>query len=127
VTVLYETTIKEIGPEAADLLEGGVLILFRVGAPRELAEVAVLHEPTVRSATAPAPSDMLMIGNEKMKITAVGETAWKKVQDMDHVVFSFNGATEVQRPGEICVEAIPGDRLKSLITVNGQLAVFSAR
>ena len=52
MTVLYETTIKEIGPEAADLLEGGVLILFRVGAPRELAEVAVLHEPTIRDATA---------------------------------------------------------------------------
>jgi glucitol/sorbitol PTS system EIIA component len=126
MTVLYETTIKEIGPEAADLLDGGVLILFRVGAPRELAEVAVLHEPTIRDATAPAPSDTLVIGNEKFKITAVGETAWKKVQDMDHVVFSFNGASAVERPGEICVEAVPGERLKPLITLGGKLAVLSA-
>ena len=126
MTVLYETTIKEIGPEAADLLDGGVLILFRVGAPRELAEVAVLHEPTIRDATAPAPSDTLVIGNEKFKITAVGETAWKKVQDMDHVVFSFNGAATVDRPGEICVEAVPGERLKPLIALGGQLAVLSA-
>ena len=46
-----------------------------MGAPHELAEVAILHEPTIRGAIAPTPSDTALIGNEKFKITAVGETA----------------------------------------------------
>ena len=43
---------------------------------------------------------------------------------MDHVVFSFNGASAVDRPGEICVEAVPGERLKPLITLGSASRPF---
>jgi len=36
--VLLETRVTAIGPEVADLAEGGVVILFADGAPPELAE-----------------------------------------------------------------------------------------
>ena len=35
----FRTTITQVGPDVADLIEGGVLILFADGAPAELAEV----------------------------------------------------------------------------------------
>ena len=124
MTVLYETTIKEIGPEAADLLEGGGLNSLPCGGR---------HVNSRKSRFAPAyntrcdcPGRVRYAGDRQreIQVTAVGETAWKKVQDMDHVVFSFNGASAVERPGEICVEAVPGERLKPLITLGGSLPSF---
>ena len=44
MTVFLRTRITAIGPEVADLAEGGVLILFADGSPPELAEVSVLHK-----------------------------------------------------------------------------------
>lgn len=104
MNTLYRTTISEVGPEAPDMLSGGVLILFEHGAPPELAEVSVMHRPESAPAAAPAPGATLAIGDFTVKVTAVGDTAWKKVADLGHVVISFNGALSAERPGEICVE-----------------------
>ena len=42
MSVFLKTRVTEIGPEVADLAEGGVVILFADGSPPELAEVSVL-------------------------------------------------------------------------------------
>ena len=59
MTTLYHTKISDVGAEAPDMLSGGVLILFKVGAPPELAEVSVLHEPDDKIGAAPKPGDTL--------------------------------------------------------------------
>lgn len=115
MATLYSTTIRDVGAEAYDLLEQGVLILFALGAPPELAEVSVLHEATQEPAAPPVGGDGLQIGQQRFRITAVGDTAWQKVTEMGHVVFSFNGATAAERPGEICVEPVPPDQLRALV------------
>ncbi len=116
MTTLYHTKISEVGAEAPDMLSGGVLILFKLGAPPELAEVSVLHEPHGKIGSAPKPGDMLSIGKLNLKITAVGDTAWKKVADLGHVVINFNAATHAERPGEICVEARHADEVAKALT-----------
>lgn len=112
---LYRTTIREIGPEAPDLLEAGMLILFQVGAPPELAEVSVLHEPDAAPAGAPVSGDRMMIGASSFTITAVGDTAWKKVTDMGHVVLNFNGGNGQGRPGEIAVDGKGADLAAAVV------------
>lgn len=99
---LYKTNITAIGEEVSDLLEGGVLILYEDGAPAELAEVSVLHKVQEQSDQAPTVGSTLKIGAIEVGVTAIGETAWSKVQDIGHVVINFNGADEAMRPGEIC-------------------------
>jgi PTS system glucitol/sorbitol-specific IIA component len=116
MTTLYHTKISEVGAEAPDMLVGGVLILFKVGAPPELAEVSVLHDPDAKMGAAPKPGNMLAIGKLQLKITAVGDTAWKKVADLGHVVINFNGAARAERPGEICVEACDADAVSKYLT-----------
>jgi len=101
---IYRTEIKEIGPEVAEFLEMGLLITFEVGAPPELAEMSVLHEPGHKRERPPEPGDVLSIGSLEFKVTAVGEKAWKNVLDLGHAVFVFNGATEVELPGQIYLE-----------------------
>jgi PTS system glucitol/sorbitol-specific IIA component len=43
MSLIWKTEITDVGPEVADLAEGGVVIFFASGAPPELAEVSVLH------------------------------------------------------------------------------------
>ncbi len=108
MTVLLKTRVTAIGPEVADLAEGGVLILFADGSPPELAEVSVLHAiEQGPSDAAPQAGASISIGSLSVPITAVGPSAWSKVREMGHVVISFNGASHADRPGEIC--ALPVD------------------
>lgn len=112
MTVLFRTRVTEIGPEVADLAEGGVVILFADGSPPELAEVSVLHKVEQGpSDDAPVVGASIAIGPLSAKITAVGASAWAKVREMGHVVISFNDATEAERPGEICASTVESGRL----------------
>lgn len=110
--VLLETRVTAIGPEVADLAEGGVVILFADGAPPELAEVSVLHKAVWGpSVDAPPPGASIAIGAVKASVTAVGASAWAKVREIGHVVISFNGAGMAERPGEICASEVDGETL----------------
>jgi len=116
MTVLFRTRVTEIGPEVADLAEGGVVILFADGSPPELAEVSVLHRAEQGpSDDAPKVGASIAIGPVAATITAVGASAWAKVREMGHVVISFNGATDAERPGEICASEVePGELVAAL-------------
>ncbi|QPC85963.1 PTS cellobiose transporter subunit IIB [Mesorhizobium sp. NBSH29] len=112
MTVLLKTRITSVGPEVADLAEGGVVILFADGSPPELAEVSVLHEIEASpSDDAPQKGASITLGSVAATITAVGDTAWAKVREMGHVVISFNSAAEAERPGEICASAVDTNAL----------------
>ena len=120
---IYRTEIKEIGPEVPEFLDMGLLITFAVGAPPELAEMSVLHEPSHRRDTAPEPGDVLAIGPLEFRITAIGEKAWKNVMDLGHAVFAFNGATEVELPGQIYVEPQGAELLSQEIRPGARLEI----
>ncbi len=126
MVTLYRTTIREIGTEAPELLDQGVLILFALGAPPELAEVSILHEADHADASAPVAGDALRIDGQLFRITAVGDTAWQKVSELGHVVFSFNGAAMAERPGEICVETATADRLRPLLRPGATIELLGA-
>ncbi len=101
---IYLTEVTELGPEVAEFLGAGLLILFQAGAPPELAEIAVLHEPISRREAPPEPGDVLAIGSLEFRITAVGTKAWQNIQDLGHAVFRFSGSGEAELPGEIHLE-----------------------
>ena len=122
-TPLFRTVLTRIGPDAADLIGDGILILFDHSAPPELAEVSVLHDRAGPVGRAPLAGDWLHIDGEAMRVTAVGESAWQKVLDLGHVVFSFNGAGSVSRPGEICVDRVAPGRLLPLLVPGAVLEV----
>lgn len=126
MSVLFQSTITTIGPEVMDLLEGGIVILFRDGAPPELAEVSVLHGETVAASPdkAPMAGDRLEIGSLSAEITDVGEKAWAKVVDLGHVVLSFNGLGAADRPGEISLEETDPAKIAPVLA-HGQIIRIS--
>lgn len=125
MTTYYRTLITQVGPDVADLIDGGMLILFADGSPPELAEVSVLH----RVAEGPTPEappigTEISIGAVTAKLTAIGDYAWNKIGDMGHVVINFDGATSAGRPGEINATPVAASALSAALT-SGAAIVFS--
>ena len=124
---IYLTEVTELGPEVAEFLEAGLLILFQAGAPPELAEIAVLHEPVSKREAPPEPGDVLAIGSLEFRITAVGSKAWQNVQDLGHAVFKFDGSHEVELPGQINVQAQGAELLSQEIRPGVRLEIKAAQ
>jgi PTS system glucitol/sorbitol-specific IIA component len=124
MTVHLKTRVTAVGPEVADLAEGGVVILFADGSPPELAEVSVLHrgeqEP---SDGAPQAGASIAIGGVSATITAIGDTAWNKVREIGHVVISFNGASQAERPGEICATEVDTQALVDALAIDAVITI----
>lgn len=124
MTVLLRTRVTAIGPEVADLAEGGVVILFADGSPPELAEVSVLHKTEEGpSDGAPQVGASIAIGPVSATITAVGPGAWAKVREIGHVVITFNGAAQAERPGEICVSEVEVDALVGALKTGALITI----
>lgn len=118
------TRITGVGPDVADLADGGVLILFADGAPPELAEVSVLHLPEIGPVEhGPPVGTPIRLGEVATVITAIGPIAWDKVVEIGHVVINFNDATAAERPGEICAAAIDLEALKAALAVGGTITI----
>jgi glucitol/sorbitol PTS system EIIA component len=127
MSVLLRTRVTAIGPEVADLAEAGVVILFADGSPPELAEVSVLHKAeSGPSDDAPAKGASIAIGGISARITAVGPAAWSKVREIGHVVITFNGAPEAERPGEICASAVDPEALVQELKAGALIVVAAA-
>jgi PTS system glucitol/sorbitol-specific IIA component len=124
MSVLFKTRVTAVGPEVADLAEGGVVILFADGAPPELAEVSILHSVEGKpSDTTPPVGSVIHIGDVSAKITGIGDYAWQKVKDIGHVVITFNGSEQVERPGEICASEIDTEELVSALKVGTTITI----
>lgn len=98
----YRTTVVEVGPEAKDMFDGGVVILFGEPLPEALAEVSVVHRPSqTLQGHAIAVGDMVFVGAQELTITAVGELAAKNLDDLGHVVLYVNQPDQKLLPGAV--------------------------
>jgi PTS system glucitol/sorbitol-specific IIA component len=112
---IYLTEIRELGPEVPDFMEAGLLILFQTGAPPELAEISVLHEPIEVRNEPPKPGDVLNVGDLEFRITAVGSKAWENVLALGHAVLKFDGSEVAELPGEIRLQNEGFEGLSDLV------------
>lgn len=120
---IYLTEVTDLGPEAAEFFGADLMILFAEGAPEELAEISVIHRPSEVREAPPAPGDVLVLGEHELRITAVGEKAWKNVLDLGHAVFKFSGLSEAELPGEIHTEAPQGLDLASVVVPGARIEI----
>jgi glucitol/sorbitol PTS system EIIA component len=122
--IYLRTTVTEVGEEVPELLAGGVLVLYADGAPPALAEVSVQHRTEGSIAErAPPVGARLTLGGIGTRVCAVGETAWHKVRDLGHVVLNFNGAARAERPGEICVEPLDAQAVRSAVAAGSTITI----
>ena len=121
---IYLTEVTKVGPEVEEFLEEAkTLVLFEEGAPPELAEMSVLHEHKDWREEPPEAGDIMIIDDREFRITAVGGSAWKNMLQIGHASFKFNGAEEVELPGEICLEELGSEGISESIQPGVQLEI----
>lgn len=101
--VIFSTKVTSLGPLVPEFIKEKILVFFQEGAPPELMEISVLHQPEILTGEV-KPGDILLINNHSFKITAVGEVANANLKHLGHLVIKFNARTFPELPGDVCVE-----------------------
>lgn len=110
----YCSVITRWGNEAMQFLNNEDLqciIIFNEGAPEELADMAILHEPAPILKEIEV-GDIIELCGKHLKISAIGEEAMETLRDLGHCTLSFKGGSKPERPGCIMLEGkpvVPGD------------------
>ena len=100
----YRSTVVEIGEEAKEMADAGVLILFGEPLPEALAEVSIVHRPTqTLQGHEIGVGDTILIGGQQLTITAVGELATRNLDDLGHIVLYVNQPDQKLLPGAVLV------------------------
>ncbi|WP_312952220.1 PTS glucitol/sorbitol transporter subunit IIA [Superficieibacter sp.] len=117
MTIIYQTTITQVGQSAAEALTDNMLITFREGAPTDIVEFCFIHchgELTGRL----QPGARFELGDRQYDVTAVGDVAEQNLRELGHITLRFDGEHEAEYPGTVHVtgpapEAVaPGCMLK---------------
>ena len=120
--IKYKATITAIGPYVSEFVDHNILVLFGQNAPEELAEFTVLHDGTMLNAPLTI-GDLVYVGDESVKILAVGDVANANLENLGHLVLKFNGENEPEMPGDVCVEkkTIPDFEVGTVIKITGDV------
>lgn len=117
MTDRYVSQVVAVGDQAPLFFEAGMVVLFGVGAPEELADVAVLHRPTTTTGGL-VPGDTIHLGGEVVTVLAVGDVADENLVNLGHLSLKRNGEREAALPGDVCCDVgpipdlTPGDELR---------------
>lgn len=104
MSVIYENEVKACGPMAKAF--DGILVIFGDNAPAEIKDFCYAVSVNPINGTIQA-GQTVRFGDEKYKITAVGEEAPHTLAGLGHCSFNFSGQTEVELPGTIYLEKKP--------------------
>lgn len=117
--VIYQSKINQIGEFAPDALADGMLILFKNGAPSDLADYCFVHSHDDLRQDLQV-GQVFQIGKHTFQITSVGDVASTNFRELGHITLRFDGSSQAELPGTIHVKGdIPnqlfvGDEIKIL-------------
>lgn len=102
-SIYWTSTVTGIGPDAQDLIDGGVIILFGEQVPPALAEVSVLHAPTADPERDLRAGDVLRIGDHECTVARVGDQASANLRELGHIVLYVDAGDQQLLPGAVHV------------------------
>ncbi|SFL56168.1 PTS glucitol/sorbitol transporter subunit IIA [Salibacterium qingdaonense] len=103
MSVYFEADVTTIGPEVELMLEDNILILFNESATEDLKEISVIHNGTTVSEMIET-GDEFVIDGTPYKILFVGSKVNETMNDLGHATLQFNGESESDMPGTVCLE-----------------------
>lgn len=103
VRPIYKTVVNKIGKDAQQFKSINMLIFFGEEAPQMLADSCFII--SVNELKQEIKDGMtLKIGDEKYKITAVGNEVNTNLKNLGHIAVKFTGETDAKLPGSLYVE-----------------------
>ena len=117
--------VTGMGEMAQEFIDEGILVFFADRAPEELQDVAVIHDDRQPLKDDVVPGDVFRLGDNTLKVLAVGQVASENFRNLGHIVMKFNGLNEPEMGGDINVPAVPVPDIKpgmeiELLTGNGK-------
>jgi PTS system glucitol/sorbitol-specific IIA component len=114
---VWQSTVVHIGPDAAEIFEAGVYILFGQPVPDALAEVSLVHSGPEAEFIPVETGDVFWIGDSSVVITEVGSLANDNFEKLGHFVIYLNVGEADVLPGAVKAEGtlrVPavGDRVE---------------
>lgn len=105
MSVIFETKVVAVGPEAVGMMEGAnMLILFGEDAPADLAEFCfTIDNKNLNGAI--QVGGKVIIDQQEFQITAVGDVVEKNLRNLGHISIHFDGSKEGSLPGTLHVQA----------------------
>ncbi|WP_174614564.1 PTS glucitol/sorbitol transporter subunit IIA [Virgibacillus ihumii] len=115
----YNINIVEVGSDAPLMLEEKMIILFNNTVPADLKSIAFVHDGGEFVDEIKA-GDQMIIAGEAFDILFVGNKANETMKDLGHATFHFNGESNSELPGTICLEdkVIPTINENTIISFN---------
>ena len=99
----FASDITLVGEDAAEMVEGGIVIFFGEPCPSELAEISIVHRSVSSNPErVPQPGDRLRVGESEVVFTKVGPLAADNLKNPGHlVVYCDPEADQNLLPGAI--------------------------
>ncbi len=104
--------VTGIGEYAQDFIDEGVLVFFADTAPEELQDHSVVHDDEVTLGDDVLIGDVVRIGETRLEVLAVGKVANENFRNLGHLVLKFNGLSEPEMDGDVCVPEVTAPDIK---------------
>lgn len=83
----FSSDITLVGEDAAEMVEGGIVIFFGEPCPSELAEISIVHKTVASNPErVPQVGDTLRVGDSEVIFTKVGALAADNLKNLGHIV-----------------------------------------
>jgi PTS system glucitol/sorbitol-specific IIA component len=118
VFMKYKSTITSLGEMVPEFLKAGFVIIFNNNAPKEMAEVSILH--TIEKFNGEIEiGDVFIIGNRKYIVSDVGYEANKTFKELGHCTLKFDGNCKAELPGQVILTGgdVPNVEIGDIIEI----------
>ncbi len=101
MSTLWTSTVSHIGDDTHDMLDAGVVILFGEPVPPALADVSIVHTGAAKPERDITPGDVLVLGEDRFTVDALGAQANENLVQLGHVVVYVNQPEQELLPGAV--------------------------
>ncbi len=111
MTVLYKSTVTEIGELVPSFVAEGILVFFGESAPEELRTFCIIHKVEHQEGQV-REGDTVTIDGQGFEVLAVGSVANDNLYNLGHLNLKANGNTVADLPGDVCIAQVELPEIK---------------
>ena len=105
MTVLYKSSVTEIGELVPSFIAEGMLVFFGESAPEELRTFCIIHKLEHAEGQV-KEGDFVSIDGHEFEILSVGSVANDNLYNLGHLNLKANGNTVVDLPGDVSIAKV---------------------